>query len=127
MRQLAILATTTVRAISAETALAVGAAVLLASQQDVAGHRPLHPRIKLPAFAQERDGDVALAAQLHQRRAARNLSEADNAPQRMDWHAQLGFLVHTHQDGFAVTRQVCALRGDVERVEKVSHVSKNGE
>ena len=67
--------------------IAVGAAILLAPQEHVAGYRSHNPSIELSVFTQEGDGDIALTAQLHERRAARDLPKADDAAQRVDGNA----------------------------------------
>ncbi len=102
-------------------AVVVSPAILLAPKKHIAGNRPVDARPELAVLAQERESYVSLATQVHERRATRDLSEAYDAAESVDGHAQFRFVFDTHEHGLAFAREVCALRGDEESVEKLFH------
>ena len=99
------------------TGFVVRHAVLRSAQEDVPLDRSMDTCQKMAILRQKCERHAAFPAHSHQKRAARNLAETHDCPQRVDRDAQLRFLFHANGDRFAVLRQVRALGGYVQRVE----------
>ena len=102
----------------------VGAAVLLPAQQDISGDRPLHPRQEAAVLRQEADADAVLGAEAHQKGAARDVPEADDAADRVDGEPEADLLLHLDDDRLPLLGEVGALGRDEQRIEMFLHGSQ---
>ena len=100
----------------------VGAAVLLAAEEDVAGDGSLYSGHEAPPFGEEGDGDAAIGAQAHEERAARDLAEADDSGKGVNGDAQAGFLFLANEDAFPFFGEIGSLCGDEEGVQMSLHL-----
>ncbi|KAF5033049.1 hypothetical protein DSECCO2_610830 [anaerobic digester metagenome] len=77
-------------------------AILLTSEQDITGNRPLHPGQKAPVLGQKTEAQPSLGGKSHQERAARDMAKTDDTAKGMHRHAQPDFVVHAHGHTFPV-------------------------
>jgi hypothetical protein len=64
-----------------------------------------------------------LNAKAHQRRAARNLAEADDAGKSVQGNTQAVFVFNPNQNGLTLFGKIRSLGGDVESVQQLFHGS----
>ena len=69
--------------------------------------------------------DAAFTTEAEQRRAACDLSETNNARERVDRKAQNLGTVQAGHNGFTLLVEVDALGGDIERVQEFFHGSED--
>jgi hypothetical protein len=99
----------------------VGATVLGATEEDVAGDGALDPGEEAPILGEEADLHAVSGAVSQEERAAEDVAEADDAFEVVNRQAEAGLALDADQDGLAFLGQVGALGSDVESVEQFSH------
>lgn len=101
---------------------AVGPAVLLPAEQDIAVYASLNPCEELAMFSQKSQSDVILSAVTHEERTTAHLSETHDTAEGVHRYAQFGFLLHPDGDSFTVLREIGALSGYVKSVQQLFHI-----
>ena len=83
--------------------------------------RSLDPGQEAAVLGEEADADAVLRAKAHQERAARDVPEADDAPDRVDGETEAGLLLDLDDDRFPLLGKVGALRRDEKGIQVLLH------
>jgi hypothetical protein len=99
----------------------IGPAILLTSQQDIAGHRTLDLFEKSALFRKKAQRNIPLGTESHKERTAADITKTDEPIQGMDRQTERNFAIHPYRNGLPVLCQIGALGCDKKCIKMFFH------